>query len=183
MPLSDPVEMIRDQHKKVQGLYKQFQRLNSPMEREELVMAIANDLKAHTTLEEELFYPAVKEAGIEEDVLAEAFEEHHVVETIMEELSELDPAEEEYNARFTVMMENVEHHIEEEEAEILKKMARKLPEDLYVRMERRWTELSAKNTPAKRERLPAQSSEQGGAAARGRHQTTRSQHRGATTKR
>jgi hypothetical protein len=66
-----------------------------------------------TTLEEELFYPAMKRHTDQDgkDLIAEAIEEHHVVTTLMDELKGLDPTDERYDAKFKVLMENVEHHI------------------------------------------------------------------------
>jgi hypothetical protein len=171
MPKMDPVGIIRDQHKVVQGLFKEFEKAETPLQRGEIFEAVHTNLVNHTTLEEELFYPAVREAGVEEDVMLEAEEEHHVVDTIMEEIVEMDPAEEEYTAKFTVMQENVEHHIEEEETEILKKFAGKLPEDLGERMLRRWEELNGVNPPPqKRGGAPVRSSSssRGSAGGRGR---------------
>ena len=77
-------------------------------------------LEVHTTLEEELFYPAVKQKTDRDgkDLVAEALEEHHVVTTLMAELKGLDPADERYDAKFKVLMETVTHHIEEEEGEM-----------------------------------------------------------------
>ncbi|HZP25477.1 MAG TPA: hemerythrin domain-containing protein [Dehalococcoidia bacterium] len=151
MPKMDPVSIIRDQHKVVQGLFKEFEKVETPLERGDIFEAVHTNLLNHTTLEEELFYPAVREAGVKEDVLLEAEEEHHVVDTIMEEIVGMDPADEEYTAKFTVMQENVEHHIEEEETEILKKFAGKLPGELGERMMRRWEELNGANPPQQRE--------------------------------
>lgn len=152
MPKVDPVAMIREQHKAVQGLFKQFEKAEAPLEREDIVQEVTTNLMNHTTLEEELFYPAVAKEGVEEDVLLEANEEHNVVEELLNDLVEMDPATGEYAAKFTVMMENVEHHMEEEEKEILKKFAGKLPEELGERMARRWEELTGENPPPSAER-------------------------------
>ena len=78
------------------------------------------EIEIHTTIEEELFYPAMKRKTDRDgkDLVAEAVEEHHVVTTLMGELKGLDPTDERYDAKFTVLMETVEHHIEEEEGEM-----------------------------------------------------------------
>ena len=78
------------------------------------------ELEVHTTLEEELFYLAMKRKADQDgkDLVAEDVEEHHVVTTLMEELKGLDPKDERDDSTFTVLMENVEHHIEEEEGEM-----------------------------------------------------------------
>ncbi len=111
---------------------------------------MSTELTVHTTMEEELFYPAMRDAGIDDEVLTEADEEHHVVETIMSELEGMDPDDENYDAKFKVMAENVEHHIGEEEKEMLTKMekksnADKLPEDLGELIMMRKEELMAEH--------------------------------------
>jgi hemerythrin-like domain-containing protein len=78
------------------------------------------EFEVHTTLEEELFYPAMNRKTDQDgkDLLAEAMEEHHVVTTLMDELKGLDHKDERYNAKFKVLIDNVAHHIEEEEGEM-----------------------------------------------------------------
>lgn len=78
------------------------------------------EIEVHTTLEEELFYPAMKRKTDQDgkDLVVEAVEEHHVVTTLMDELKGLDPTDERYDAKFKVLMETVSHHIEEEEGEM-----------------------------------------------------------------
>ncbi|MDQ3830957.1 MAG: hemerythrin domain-containing protein [Candidatus Tectomicrobia bacterium] len=87
-----------------------------------------------TTIEEELFYPAMQRKADQggKDRIAEAIEAHHVVTTLMEELKGLDPKDERYDAEFTVLMDNVAHHIEEEAGE----MFRETEEVLGDRLER-----------------------------------------------
>jgi hemerythrin superfamily protein len=86
-------------------------------EKQGIVEEVLAELEVHTTLEEELFYPAVKQKTDRDgqDLVAEAVEEHHVVATLMAELKGLDPTDERYEAKFKVLMETVTHHIEEEE--------------------------------------------------------------------
>lgn len=143
----DPVKLLRDDHKKVQKLFKDFEKTEDPSEQESIFIEVSTELKIHTTVEEELFYPACREAGADEEAMNEADEEHHVVESIMMELEGMDPEAEHYSAKFMVMAENVTHHIEEEEKEMLTKFekSKKLPEDLGELMIQRKEELVAEH--------------------------------------
>jgi hemerythrin superfamily protein len=75
-------------------------------------------LQAHEAIEEEILYPALKEFAKTKDIALEAYEEHHVVDLILGELEATPVDDEEWAAKFTVMKENLEHHIEEEEGEM-----------------------------------------------------------------
>jgi hemerythrin-like domain-containing protein len=85
-------------------------------------------LKMHTQIEEEIFYPAVRELGISkaEEMVDEAFEEHHVVDLVLAELPSVDPEDERYEAKITVLSELVKHHVEEEEGEMFPLAEKKL---------------------------------------------------------
>jgi hemerythrin-like domain-containing protein len=74
----------------------------------------------HERIEEEIFYPALKEHPKAKEIVLEGFEEHHVVDEIMGELEATDVTDEQWAAKFKVMKENIEHHIEEEEGEMFK---------------------------------------------------------------
>jgi iron-sulfur cluster repair protein YtfE (RIC family) len=88
-----------------------------------LATKIFEELEVHTTIEEEIFYPFSKDLSDEiGESVAEGYEEHHVVKTLIEEIRALDPAAEEWTAKMTVLIENVEHHAEEEETEFFPKV-------------------------------------------------------------
>ena len=89
--------------------------------REELFNRIKRELTVHEVIEEEIFYPALKEHPRAKDIVLEGYEEHHVVDTLMGELSALPYDDETWGAKFTVMKENIEHHVEEEEGDMFKK--------------------------------------------------------------
>ena len=82
----------------------------------------------HERIEEEVFYPALKEHPKARDIALEGYEEHHVVDEIMGELEATDVTDETWSAKFKVMKENIEHHIEEEEGEMFKQ-ARQIFDD------------------------------------------------------
>jgi hemerythrin superfamily protein len=120
--MPNAVEMLKSDHQKVKALFRQYEAAGDRayQKKQGIAETVFTELEIHTTLEEELFYPAMKRKTDQDgkDLVAEAVEEHHVVTTLMEELKALDPKDERYDAKFTVLMENVEHHIEEEEGEM-----------------------------------------------------------------
>jgi hemerythrin superfamily protein len=119
----DAIELLTADHRKVKTLLTE---LDSTTERgvktrEELFTRIKRELTVHEVIEEEIFYPALKEHPRAKDIVLEAYEEHHVVDTLMGELSALPYDDETWGAKFTVMKENIEHHVEEEEGDMFKK--------------------------------------------------------------
>jgi hemerythrin-like domain-containing protein len=139
----DAITMLKNDHDKVKEL---LARLESTTERgvktrEELFATIKGELTVHETIEEEIFYPALKEHPKAKELVLEGYEEHHVVDTVMAELEGLDVSDETWGAKATVMKENVEHHIEEEEGEMFKQARqvfdRQELDDLGARMAER----------------------------------------------
>ena len=120
-----PMEMLHEDHEKVKQLFEQFEETESE-EKKELVTKVIQELEIHTTLEEEIFYPAARQALEENsedtETMDEAWEEHHVVKLIISELKKMRPNDEHYDAKFKVMAESVKHHIEEEEGELFPKL-------------------------------------------------------------
>jgi hemerythrin-like domain-containing protein len=120
--MSNAIDLLKADHAHVKDLFRQYEAAGSRayQKKQRIAEEVFAELGVHTTLEEELFYPAMKRKTDQDgkDLVAEAVEEHHVVTTLLEELKGLDPTDERYDAKFTVLMENVEHHIEEEEGEM-----------------------------------------------------------------
>ena len=89
---------------------------------------IKSALEHHTAIEEEVFYPAVRELGTKkaEDMIGEAYEEHHVIKLVLSELPKVDPADDAFEYKMTVLKELVEHHVEEEEDEMFPMAEKKL---------------------------------------------------------
>jgi hemerythrin-like domain-containing protein len=150
--------MLKNDHKKVKELFRQYEVVGERAYQKEKSLAedVFTELEVHTTTEEELFYPAMKRTTDQggKDLVAEAIEEHHVVTTLMEELKSLDPKDERYDAKLTVLMENVEHHIEEEEEEMFPEAEEVLGdrlERLSQQMQQRKEQLMATVHSAKRE--------------------------------
>jgi hemerythrin-like domain-containing protein len=118
--------MLIEDHRKVKQLFQQFERADGRT-KQEIVEKTIMELQVHSVLEEEIFYPALRQAT-DDETLNEAEEEHHVVDLLMGELMKMKPSDDHYDAKYTVLAENVKHHIEEEESEMLPK-ARQLGQD------------------------------------------------------
>src|ERR1700730_3083380 len=142
-------ELLKADHKKVSGI---FEKLEPTTERgiktrEELFAQLKQELEAHTQIEESIFYPVLEDADETHDITLEAFEEHAVVKRLLAELDELAKDDEHWGAKLTVLKENVEHHVEEEEGEMFKKARNVLSdeqaENLGLKMKAAKTKLSA----------------------------------------
>lgn len=111
---------LKKDHRKVEDLFKQIEKA-SEKKREQLFETLKLELMAHTKAEEEALYPELKNAEKTEDLALEAYEEHHVVDLLLEEISGFSPDDERWMAKVTVLKEIIEHHVEEEEEEFFKK--------------------------------------------------------------
>ena len=118
----DAISLLKDDHGKVKKLLADGEETTERAEkgRLELFAKLKEEMLIHEQIEEEIFYPALKSHPKAKDLVLEAYEEHHVVDEIMGELEETDPVDEQWAAKFKVMKENIEHHIEEEEGEMFK---------------------------------------------------------------
>ena len=139
------VEILKEQHDKVKKAFKQFEKLDreDTEAQQQLVQATCEDLKLHTTLEEELFYPAAREAIDDEDILNEAQVEHETAKMLIEQLENMGADDPNFHATFAVLGEYVLHHVKEEEGEMfaqVKKADLDL-EELGARMRQRMQEL------------------------------------------
>jgi len=121
--VTDPVKLLKDDHKKVKELFTEFEAADGRSKRRIANEAIM-ELDVHAAIEEEIFYPAMLEALKDEFVVAEAEEEHHVVHVLIDELRDMDKPDVHFDAKFKVLSENVKHHIEEEEREMLSKASK-----------------------------------------------------------
>ena len=145
----DALTMLKNDHEKMKKLLNELESTTERgvKTREELFATIKGELTVHETIEEEIFYPALKEHPKAKEIVLEAYEEHHVVDNVMAELEGLDVADETWGAKATVMKENVEHHMEEEESEMFKQarqvFEREELEALGEAMEARKTEAMA----------------------------------------
>jgi hemerythrin-like domain-containing protein len=115
--------LLEDDHKDIKQLLKKADDTTerAVKTRAALLHEISVKLTAHEKIEEDIFYPALKEHPKAKDIVLEGYQEHHVVDLIMAELKDLDEDDETWGAKFAVMKENIEHHVEEEEGEMFTK--------------------------------------------------------------
>ncbi len=116
------LKLLKQDHDEVKSMLSDLESTTERAEktRTELFATIKRELTVHEEIEEKIFYPALRDHPKAKDIVLEAYEEHNVVDTIMSELEQTDVTDETWAAKFTVMKENLEHHIEEEEGEMFK---------------------------------------------------------------
>lgn len=135
----DILKMLSEDHKKVKKMFDKFEKMKEEEDqdleaKEMLVEMCCAELTVHAQLEEELFYPALRDAIDDTDLIDEAEVEHASAKQLIGELNSMQPEDELYDAKFTVLGEYVKHHIEEEEKEIFPK-AKKADLDLEAMAE------------------------------------------------
>ncbi len=113
---SDAIALLKQDHKQMRNLFRQFARANGTRQTAHVVNKIIEALTVHTYLENECMYPKVRELlpEMSEDVL-ESYEEHHLADVLCAELTAMSAHDEHFKAKATVLIENVKHHIDEEE--------------------------------------------------------------------
>ena len=118
----DAIALLKADHDKVKKMLAEGEETTERAEktRTELFDTLKAELMIHERIEEEIFYPALKSHPKARDIVLEGYEEHHVVDEIMGELEATPVTDETWGAKFKVMKENIEHHIEEEEGEMFK---------------------------------------------------------------
>lgn len=121
--------MLKDDHKTIEKLFKRFEQAGDRafVEKRTVVDRIIEELSTHAAVEEQLFYPVTRATvpAVEDEAL-ESLEEHHVVKWTLWELESMDPEDERFDAKVTVLIENVRHHIEEEEADYFREVRAEL---------------------------------------------------------
>ncbi|MGZ3305432.1 MAG: hemerythrin domain-containing protein [Asticcacaulis sp.] len=156
MSKTDAITLLKDDHDAVKKLFEQFEAAEDKRTKSSLAKQAILELKIHATIEEELFYPVVRKAlkkaiGKEDttDLMDEADEEHHVAKLLIAELETMKASDDHWEAKFTVLSENILHHVKEEEGEMVPQ-ARKLDldyETLGQQMQARKDELRKAGVP------------------------------------
>lgn len=126
------VDLLMRQHEEFRGRIKEFRDLSSrPSKRKaDLVRELSVDLVKHSMIEEQIFYPAVRnEIDGLADKIDEDLEEHHVVDVLLAELDSMTPDDERFDAKVTVLIENTEHHLEEEEDELFPQVRKRMSDE------------------------------------------------------
>src|ERR1700753_4205677 len=111
--VQDAISLLKADHRKVEELFAKYE--SSRAKKADIAKQICMALTIHTTIEEELFYPACKKAGVESDMLDEAHVEHDGAKTLIGELEDGTPEDEFYDAKVKVLSEEIKHHVKEEE--------------------------------------------------------------------
>jgi hemerythrin-like domain-containing protein len=124
------LQLLKEDHQRVKKMLDELDSTTERAEktRKEGLAKLKQELTIHEAIEEEIFYPALKQHAEAKEIVLEAFEEHDVVDAIMSEIEATPTEDETWGAKFSVMKENLEHHIEEEEGEMFDK-ARKVFDD------------------------------------------------------
>lgn len=147
--VTDPVRLLKDDHQAVKELFDKFESARSEGPKVKAARQAIVELKVHAAIEEDIFYPAFdKEVKSSEahDIYLEADEEHHVAHVLIAELDAMPDDHEHFEAKFTVLAENIRHHIKEEETEMLtkaKEMGKDRLAELGEQMQARKKELMA----------------------------------------
>jgi hemerythrin-like domain-containing protein len=153
---TDAITLLKADHKKVKALLASLERTTerSAERRTKLLGQIESEVKVHSTVEEEIFYPAFRDAvrkKNDRELYQEALEEHHVVDLVMPEVKECDPAGEVFPAKAKVLKELIEHHADEEEKQMFKTARQVIAKedllDLGARIQARKKELQAMGSP------------------------------------
>lgn len=128
MPM-DAITLLKEDHKSIEKLFKRFEKAGDRayVEKRKLVDRMIEELSVHAAVEEQVFYPVARATveGVEDQTL-ESLEEHHVVKWLLSELEKMDPEHERFDAKVTVLMESVRHHVEEEESDLFPKVREQL---------------------------------------------------------
>lgn len=123
---TDALALLTADHKAVKKLFKEFEKLKeedgSDEEKEMLVRQVCGELKVHAQIEEEIFYPAVREEIEDEDLMDEAEVEHAGAKDLIAQLEAMDVSDDLFDAKVTVLGEQIEHHVKEEEGEMFKQV-------------------------------------------------------------
>ena len=123
--------LLKADHEKVAGILEKIDETTerATKGREELFAQLKNELDVHARIEEEILYPTLEEYEETKAIALEAYEEHALVKQLLEELASAPKDDEQWTAKFTVLKENVEHHVEEEEGEMFEKARKVLRKD------------------------------------------------------
>ena len=126
--MANPIEMLKQDHEKVRRLFREYNTAGERMsEKRDAAEQVLMEIEIHSKLEEEIFYPAVRNKGGElEESVAEGYQEHQQVDRLIEELRAMGPTSDLFEERFQALIGAIEHHVAEEEGEMLPEAERVL---------------------------------------------------------
>jgi len=118
----DAIQLLRADHRKVQDLFDQFEKSRGDDRKAKLAQEICTELKVHAQIEEEIFYPAAREALKEQDLIDEATVEHASAKELIAQIEQAQAGDELFDAKVTVLGEYIKHHVKEEHNELFPKL-------------------------------------------------------------
>ena len=118
----DAIAMLKADHRAVEKLFSQFEKARGDERKEQLARKIIMELRVHMQIEEEIFYPTSRDFLKDESIVDEAVVEHQAAKDLMEQIEAMEPSDEMYDAKVTVLQEQIEHHVEEEETKYFPKV-------------------------------------------------------------
>ncbi len=135
---NNPITIIKNDHKVVEGLFKEYEGLGNSAEvsKRKVADQIIEELSVHAEMEEAICYPRFQEAFTNEqdEMIEEAYVEHSGVKSILSDLTTLQPDQPEFDANVKVLMEQVRHHVKEEEGEMLPAVEKEIPQEILATM-------------------------------------------------
>ena len=129
----NPVQMILDDHERVRQLFRQFQQADDQQQKQQIADQVLMELTVHANLEEEIFYPAMRQkASGQEDqqMVQEAYEEHSQAKALIQQLQGMQASDPQFTTLFQQLQQDVEHHVQEEETEMLPKAQQELSDQM-----------------------------------------------------
>jgi hypothetical protein len=120
----DALNLLKQDHARVKGLFGRFEKARGEEQKTRLAETICNELKIHAQIEEEIFYPAAREAMQDEELLDEAQVEHDSAKQLIAQIESGDPSDQLFDAKIKVLGEYVNHHVKEEEGELFREIRR-----------------------------------------------------------
>ena len=125
----DAIKLLTQDHRTVERLFKTYERAGerADKQKQKVVDQVIRELSIHASIEEQLLYPAARKLSEKVDAqVLEALEEHHVAKATLAELEKMSPKDERFDAKMTVLMENVRHHVKEEEEELFPELRKRM---------------------------------------------------------
>lgn len=122
----DAFKLLKQDHKEVKGIFKKLESSRPSKAREKGFQQLYQELSLHTEVEENIFYPRLRQEDKLRETIGEAYEEHHVAKLLLDELAQTSMEDERWDAKLSVLKEMVEHHVAEEEGELFPKAAKAL---------------------------------------------------------
>jgi len=112
---TDAIALLKADHRKVEGLFAQYEKAKASTRKKDLATQICFELTVHAKIEEDIFYPACSEDGVDEDLMDEAYVEHDSAKVLIAEIEKGNPDDDYYDAKVKVLSEMIKHHVKEEE--------------------------------------------------------------------